>query len=404
MEKNAEASAREILAAEKNVRSLIMKAVERFPPTQEIITPTELKSYARGVFEAVFNTEIQMKLEMRDGYKGAKFKPVPLPHAQALALTTTAPPVSSSSSLLESQHVWPISKCAAVFEEAIVKMWSARRAELGSLSFDKDDELAMDFVTAASNLRCHVFGIERKSPFEVKGIAGNIIHAIATTNAIVAGLQVLEAIRVLNAMSCASPTPGKKITEDCRYTWVVRIPAGSGYLLQPVELEPPLATCAVCQRAQLFVSLDLEGFTLGDFIKKVLNKALGVNEPTVLLGSGILFETGSDLSKREVAEYARKSEVRLRELGVASGAEMVVNDFSQGDMQMNIILTHVEGGFDEKKVPEGFEVSGKRPNPNAKRVDTDNNSQARPDKAQVEVDADGCLVLEDDEDGEILIE
>jgi ubiquitin-like 1-activating enzyme E1 B len=35
-----------------------------------------------------------------------------------------------------------------------------------------------------------------QSHFAVKGIAGNIVHAIATTNAIAAGLIVLEAFKV----------------------------------------------------------------------------------------------------------------------------------------------------------------------------------------------------------------
>lgn len=35
------------------------------------------------------------------------------------------------------------------------------------------------------------------SLFEAKGIAGNIVHAVATTNAIIAGLIVIEAIKVL---------------------------------------------------------------------------------------------------------------------------------------------------------------------------------------------------------------
>lgn len=64
----------------------------------------------------------------------------------------------------------------------------------------------MDCVSALANLRMHVFGIPTCSRFEVKGIAGrphvlhgcwasvlkplltgNIVHAIATTNAIAAG-------------------------------------------------------------------------------------------------------------------------------------------------------------------------------------------------------------------------
>jgi ubiquitin-like 1-activating enzyme E1 B len=36
------------------------------------------------------------------------------------------------------------------------------------LIFDKDDDDAMDFVTAASNLRSIIFKIERKSRFDVK--------------------------------------------------------------------------------------------------------------------------------------------------------------------------------------------------------------------------------------------
>lgn len=69
--------------------------------------------------------------------------------------------------------------------------------EIGNLSFDKDDQLAVEFVTAAANIRAASFGIPLHSLFEAKGIAGNIVHAIATTNAIVAGLIVIEAIKVL---------------------------------------------------------------------------------------------------------------------------------------------------------------------------------------------------------------
>lgn len=36
------------------------------------------------------------------------------------------------------------------------------------LTFDKDDEDILDFVTASANLRSIVFGIETKSKFDVK--------------------------------------------------------------------------------------------------------------------------------------------------------------------------------------------------------------------------------------------
>ena len=65
------------------------------------------------------------------------------------------------------------------------------------ITFDKDDEDTLDFVTASANLRSIVFGIESKSRFDIKQMAGNIIPAIATTNAIVAGLCVLQSFKVL---------------------------------------------------------------------------------------------------------------------------------------------------------------------------------------------------------------
>ena len=65
------------------------------------------------------------------------------------------------------------------------------------MTFDKDDQLAVEFVTAAANIRASSFGIPLHSLFEAKGIAGNIVHAVATTNAVIAGLIVIEAIKVL---------------------------------------------------------------------------------------------------------------------------------------------------------------------------------------------------------------
>lgn len=94
----------------------------------------------------------------------------------------------------------------------------------------KDDPPAMDFVTAAANLRMHIFSMNMKSRFDVKcksrtkatkqscqsfysqistknlnvfvnfssAMAGNIIPAIATTNAVIAGLIVLEGLKILS--------------------------------------------------------------------------------------------------------------------------------------------------------------------------------------------------------------
>ncbi len=76
------------------------------------------------------------------------------------------------------------------------------------LQFSKDDPLDLDFVTAATNLRAAVFTIPLQSKFDVKSIAGNIIPAISTTNAVVAGLQVWQAPAPCHCLArCSSPLP-----------------------------------------------------------------------------------------------------------------------------------------------------------------------------------------------------
>lgn len=65
------------------------------------------------------------------------------------------------------------------------------------LTWDKDDDASLDFVTACANVRMKCFNIPMKTQFEVKSMAGNIIPAIATTNAVISGLIVLQAMKIL---------------------------------------------------------------------------------------------------------------------------------------------------------------------------------------------------------------
>jgi ubiquitin-like 1-activating enzyme E1 B len=52
-------------------------------------------------------------------------------------------------------------------------------------------------VAAATNLRAANFSIPLESQFKIKEMAGKIIPAISSSNAMVAALQVSEAIKVL---------------------------------------------------------------------------------------------------------------------------------------------------------------------------------------------------------------
>jgi hypothetical protein len=57
-------------------------------------------------------------------------------------------------------QVWSLQDNARVFLESVRLFLDKRASEIGALHFDKDDTLAVEFVTAASNLRDISFGIQ----------------------------------------------------------------------------------------------------------------------------------------------------------------------------------------------------------------------------------------------------
>ncbi|XP_017468394.1 PREDICTED: ubiquitin-like modifier-activating enzyme 1 [Rhagoletis zephyria] len=67
------------------------------------------------------------------------------------------------------------------------------------LEFEKDDDnnLHMDFIVAASNLRAANYKIPPADRHKSKLIAGKIIPAIATTTSLVSGLAVLEVMKLI---------------------------------------------------------------------------------------------------------------------------------------------------------------------------------------------------------------
>jgi ubiquitin-like 1-activating enzyme E1 B len=175
--------------------------------------------FVKCIFEKVFGRDINRLLSMEDMWK-SRTPPTPLNHAEVLEAAIGV----KADVAREDQRVWSLAENYAVFADSVHRL-AKRMLELKAnakegeappvLSFDKDDEDTLDFVAAGANLRSHVFGIELKSKFAIKGdgsfmvyalstmadclaeMAGNIIPAIATTNAITAGLCVLQAFKVL---------------------------------------------------------------------------------------------------------------------------------------------------------------------------------------------------------------
>jgi ubiquitin-like 1-activating enzyme E1 B len=141
---------------------------------------------------------------MPDMWKSRK-PPVPLSYDDVLGRASDA--LADKESLLrDGQRIWSLEESLVVFQDSLqrlsqrMKKMKEEKAEADEspvIEFDKDDQDTLDFVASSSNIRSLVFGIDRKSRFDIKQMAGNIIPAIATTNAIVAGLCVLQAFKII---------------------------------------------------------------------------------------------------------------------------------------------------------------------------------------------------------------
>jgi ubiquitin-like 1-activating enzyme E1 B len=238
--------------------------------------------YACDMVKAMFITEIYKRIDMNT-YKTAKSTPNPLDPALVDSLSSDVQKAfGASSSPLKNVAGWD--RQVFSVSEAVVELMlyisfylKNQLSSLGSIAFDKDDDLAMRFVSAAANLRCRIFNIPPQSYYDAKGIAGNIIPAIATTNAIVAGIQVMYAINLLK--------PGVSVEDrvkTCKHTYCLRAATRRGLYIQPTSPEEPKSECFVCQTSQVTVQLDTSKTTLGDLLVKVLKGKLGFNEPTII--------------------------------------------------------------------------------------------------------------------------
>ncbi|GAV61551.1 ThiF domain-containing protein/UBACT domain-containing protein/UBA_e1_thiolCys domain-containing protein [Cephalotus follicularis] len=321
----------------------------------------DIEQYGRRIYDHVFGYNIELALSNEETWK-SRNRPRPIYIRDALldkpalqngnvnksCIFEDKSSVSAMTSLglKNPQDVWSLAENSRVFLEALKLFFENREKEIGNLSFDKDDQLAVEFVAAAANIRAASFGIPLHSLFEAKGIAGNIVHAVATTNAVVAGLIVIEAIKVL-----------QKDADNYRTTYCLEHETKK-MLLMPIEPYEPNPSCYVCSETPLRLEINTRRSKLRDFVEKIVKAKLGMNFPLIMHGPALLYEVGDDLDDDMVKNYAANLEKVLSELPapVTSGTLLTVEDLQQ-EFSCHMSIKHREE-FDDEKEPDGMLLSG----------------------------------------------
>jgi hypothetical protein len=146
-------------------------------------------------------------------------------------------------------------------------------------------------------------------------MAGNIIPAIATTNAIVAGVLVLQCLKALQ---------GK--WSESRVVWVSR--ANADKAISPSDVNLPNPSCAVCRTPYIHVKVNTAKLTVGTFVKEVVKDSVGLpGDVSLVEGSRIILDPDFDDNEDKTFEH----------MGLVEGTLLTVND-EEGDLESIVFL------------------------------------------------------------------
>ncbi|KAK0547399.1 E1 ubiquitin-activating protein uba2 [Tilletia horrida] len=352
--------AAEMRAIRKELIDAVSKASTAATREEDAIDISdEVRAAVRRVFDKVFKQDTERLLRMESMWTHRE-KPIPLDFEQAKLQTEVVAPAAdpqalaskrngegsatastngqpadgAAASRLRDQQMLSLKDIVELFERstATLALRAARSEE--SLSWDKDDPPALDFVTAASNLRSHVYSIQpQKSKFEVKQMAGNIIPAIASTNAIVAGILVLQAIHVLRA--------------DWNRAKCCNLSRVSGRIVTIFTPLAPNPECGVCADAYVELAVDPQSVTLRQVLADVVRAPRAAGG--LAYGSGGDFDEDLELELSAYEgtrllldpDFDDNADKTLSDLGLTLGKTLTVVDEDDKWVSVNVLIGEV---------------------------------------------------------------
>uniref|UniRef100_A0A8C9GUZ3 SUMO-activating enzyme subunit 2 n=1 Tax=Piliocolobus tephrosceles TaxID=591936 RepID=A0A8C9GUZ3_9PRIM len=248
---------------------------------------------------------------------------------------------------LQSKNIWNQEECIKIYFESFKKLYeylNINKKTENYLIFDKDDDDCINFITAISNLRMLNFSINRKSKFDVQSIAGNIIPAISSTNAIVASLQGVQLIHVIEFFEILKKNNENINMRDskAKHVWIKSVVNGNkifvrGNLVNSEKLEKPNPNCLICQ--QPVVTIYIQNFhkiTLYDFVKNICMNELKFYYPCLDKHDRNIFDY--DLFSEGIDEYIESLYKSLYTWDIKNGEVLILTDYHNDKDQLEIHL------------------------------------------------------------------
>lgn len=302
--------------------------------------------FPKLVFDKVFKDDVNRLRSMEEMWK-SRTPPDALTYDDLVNSADETP----SQPWLDDQALWTLYENVRVFQDSItrlsVRLKDLQAAQIDSsspqaaLSFDKDDVDTLDFVAATANIRAHIFGIDKKTKFDIKQMAGNIIAAIATTNAIIAGVCVLQSFKILK--------------EDLTSTKTVFLSRRPERVFNNESSAKPNPDCSICGVAQIVLEADVSRMTLRDLVDSVLKEVFQYTDELSILTKDLIYDPDFDDNLDKV----------LKDLSIIDGTFLTIidddeNEDGQSRVNLNIIIQNFESSESSFKTPSAIDIPYKQ--------------------------------------------
>ncbi|KAI4257889.1 MAG: hypothetical protein L6R42_005413 [Xanthoria sp. 1 TBL-2021] len=172
-------------------------------------------------------------------------------------------------------------------------------------------------------------------------MAGNIIPAIATTNAMTASLCVLQAFKVMRG--------------DLNKAKMVFLERSGARVVNSESLRPPNPDCPVCGVMSSRLVVDPSRATLNDLVQDILKSDLGYGDE---------FSINNDVGTLYDPDLEDNLSKKFSELGVGADSFLTIIDDDEENPRVNLSLSISEKSLPEDSkpvaLPQQLEIPRKR--------------------------------------------